>query len=287
MQDYDRSSKWLIKHHGDSILRIAGVRNIATWKALQAELVQPRRLPDGLIEVRGHGQDTPDYYILEIATYPEARIAQQVVDDMALVYLDRHVLPEVVVLFLHPKGNVEATSAVTHRSRQGWTDWRVSWRIVKLWEVPASDLLAAGDVGLIPWVPLTRFEDSPESIFRECRARIDHNAPPDEHENLLAVTQVLAGLRYDDPGLFQLLGGRKAMIESPVLQRLLQETRQETRQETKQQDIRRLLVVRFGIAAPDIEAELSSIDDEARLDQLFDLAATSSDLDSFRKQLSP
>jgi hypothetical protein len=258
---------------------MAGVRDIATWKALQAELVQPRRLPDGLIEVRGQGQDTPDYYILEIATYPDARIAQQVVDDMALVYLDRRVLPEVVVLFLHPKGNVEATSAVTHRSRQGWTDWRASWKIVKLWEVPAADLLAAGDVGLIPWVPLTRFDDPPESIFRECRARIDHDAPPEEHENLLAVTQVLASLRYDDPGLFQLLGGRKAMIESPVLQRLLRETRQE--------DIVRVLVARFRIAAPDVEAELNSINDDDRLNELVDLAATCPDLDSFRKQLSP
>ena len=280
MQDYDRSSKWLIEHYGASILRMAGVRDIATWKALQAELVQPRRLPDGLIEVRGQGQDTPDYYILEIATYPEARIAQQVVDDMALVYLDRRVLPEVVVLFLHPKGNVEATSAATHHSRWGWTNWHDSWRIVELWEVPAADLLAAGDVGLIPWVPLTRFDDPPESIFRECRARIDHDAPPDQHENLLAVTQVLAGLRYDDPGLFQLLGGRKAMIESPVLQRLLQETKQETKQEM----ILRILVARFRIAAPDIEAELNSIDDDERLNQLVDLAATCPDFDSFRKQ---
>ncbi len=126
-------------------------------------------------------------------------------------------------------------------------------------------MLATGDVGLIPWVPLTRFDDPPESIFHECRARIDHDAPPDEHENLLAVTQVLAGLRYDDPRLFQLLGGRKAMIESPVLQRLLQETKQETRLETRQNDILRILLTRFRIAAPDIEAMLKSIDDDERL----------------------
>jgi hypothetical protein len=52
MQEYDKSSKWLIQHHGDSILRLAGVRDIVAWRPLQAELVQPRRLPDGLIEVR-------------------------------------------------------------------------------------------------------------------------------------------------------------------------------------------------------------------------------------------
>jgi hypothetical protein len=68
--------------------------------------------------------------------------------------------------------------------------------VVELWTVPAEDLLATGDVGLIPWVPLAQFDGPPDLIFRECRARIDHDAQPEEHENLLAVSQVLAGLRY-------------------------------------------------------------------------------------------
>ena len=112
MHQYDKSSKWLIQHHGDSILRLAGVLDIVSWQPLPAELVQSRRLPDGLIEVRRHGQAEPDLYVLEIATYPEARVADQIVNDTALVYLDRRVLPEVVVLFLHPKGNLEAAGAV-------------------------------------------------------------------------------------------------------------------------------------------------------------------------------
>ena len=75
MHQYDKSSKWLIQHHGDSILRLAGVLDIVSWQPLPAELVQSRRLPDGLIEVRRHGQAEPDLYVLEIATYPEARVA--------------------------------------------------------------------------------------------------------------------------------------------------------------------------------------------------------------------
>jgi len=47
MHEYDKSSKWLIQHHGDSILRLAGVRDIASWQPLPAELVQSRRLPAG------------------------------------------------------------------------------------------------------------------------------------------------------------------------------------------------------------------------------------------------
>ena len=104
MQEYDKSSKWLIQHHGDSILRLAGLDDIAEWRPLQAEVVQPRRLPDGLIEALRRGQSDPGLFVLELATYPEPRIAQQALRDMALVYLDRGVVPEVLVAGLAPKG---------------------------------------------------------------------------------------------------------------------------------------------------------------------------------------
>jgi hypothetical protein len=49
MHDDDRCSKWQIEHHGDSILHMARAPAIKSWRALQAELVQHRRLPDGLL----------------------------------------------------------------------------------------------------------------------------------------------------------------------------------------------------------------------------------------------
>ena len=39
----------------------------------------------------------------------------------------------------------------------------------------------------------------------------------------LAVTQYLAEVRYNDEALFEILGGRKAMIESPLMQELKKE----------------------------------------------------------------
>jgi hypothetical protein len=281
MQDYDKSSKWLIQHHGDSILRLAGISEIESWKALQAELVQPRQLPDGLIEAQLRGQDNPDLFVLEVATYPDARVIRQVTRDAALVFLDRDVLPEVVVLFLHPKGNLQAADSTTLNSRRGCSTWRISWKAVELWKVSAEMLLAAGDVGLIPWVPLTQFDGPPEPIFRECRARLDHDAMANERENLMAVTQLLAGLRYNDPNLFQLFGGRQAMIESPVLQEL----KAEWMRETTCKDVGRIVAARFGADAKSVENELKHVD-EAMLENLVELAATCPDLDSFRKQLA-
>src|SRR3954449_1423570 len=143
MQEYDKRSKWLIQHHGDSILRLAGLDDIAEWRPLQAEVVQPRRLPDGLIEARRRGQAGLDLFVLELATYPEPRIAEQALRDMALVYLDRGVVPEVLVVVPHPKGNQEAAGSVDLPSPLGWAQLQGIWRVVELWKVPAEGLLQA------------------------------------------------------------------------------------------------------------------------------------------------
>jgi hypothetical protein len=119
MHEYDKSGKWLIQHHGDSILRLARVDGIETWKPLQAELVQPRWPPDGLIEVRRRGASEIDLFVLELATNPEGRIVQQVIRATALVYLDRQVVPDVLVLVLSPRGNAPSVGSTTMRSRQG------------------------------------------------------------------------------------------------------------------------------------------------------------------------
>jgi len=175
-----------------------------------------------------------------------------------------------------------------------------------LWEVPAEELLAAGDVGLVPWVPLAQFDGPPEPIVRKCRARIDQDAPPNEHETLLAVTQFLTRSRYNDPRLFQILGRRKAMIESPLLEELkaewtrdilggrkaviesplLEELKAEWTPETTIESLTDVLVARFGSKAQALETELKAIDDEARLRALIKHAATCRTLGSFRKQLS-
>jgi hypothetical protein len=103
---------------------------------------------------------------------------------------------------------------------------------------------------------------------------------------LLAVTQVLAKLRYNDPKLFQLSGGRKAMIESPLLQEFVAERTQEAIRETKIKDLMTILVARFGSKAEALETEIKAIGDEARLQELVKHAVTCRTLSSFRKQLA-
>src|SRR5262249_42536477 len=207
---YDRSSKWLIDRHGGSILRLGGVTDIESWRALQADLVQPRQLPDGLLEVRVKGRPEPDLHIIEFATYPEARVTEQVLRNTMAVYLDRRVIPEVLTLVLHPKGQARGSGAEARTSRRGWPRLVCAWRVVELWTLPAASLLAMDDVGVVPWVPLAQLDQAPDVLLRECRERIDRQASPDERVNLLAVAQVLARLRYNDPGILSIFGGRQA-----------------------------------------------------------------------------
>src|SRR5579862_7216829 len=272
MAEYDRSSKWLIQNHGAAILRLAGITDIVRWTPLQAELVHPGQLPDGLLEVEtasGHG---PNLYVIEIATYPERRLTRQLMRDALLVYLNRDVLPEVLALVLRPKGKLRAEAGFAAASAIGWTSLRLKWRIVELWNVNGDVLTDALDPGLVPWVPLAHSDATPEQVLRRCRDIIDRVQGEDQRANLLAVTQVLAALRYNDPGLLKILGGRGTMIESPVLRELEAEwtakALAEGKAEGKAEAIMDVLRVRFGDLPGQLDAAILGLRDEASLDAL-------------------
>ena len=272
-QPYDKSNKWLIQHHGDSMLRLAKVGNIESWRPAQAEVVQPRQLPDGLLEVRLQGEPQDDLFLLEVATYPERRVGQQLTRDLMLVYLDRGELPEAVTLVLRPKGKYRVPRRRSLRSRRGLSSCTLKWRVVELWTIPAEELLAAQDVGLIPWVPLTDSSAPPEAVIRRCRDAIEEHAPAAEKANLLAVTQVLTNLRYNDRGLLTLLGGTRAMIESPLIdelvaervQKLMAERAQKLVVERTRRDLESVLEVRFGRIPTDLAKEIQLVNDDDRL----------------------
>jgi hypothetical protein len=160
-------------------------------------------LPDGLIEAKRSPEADPEYFVLELATCPEARLLEQVLRDMTLVYLDRRVLPEVLTVMLHPRDSKTIPDRQEVWSGRKWTHWQMRWKVVRLWKLSADSLLGAGDAGLIPWVPLTKFKGRPGPILAECRRQIDERAAPDERENVLAMTQILTRLRSNVPRLLQ------------------------------------------------------------------------------------
>jgi hypothetical protein len=126
-------------------------------------------------------------------------------------------------------------------------------------------------------VPLTQFETPPEIMLQQCRQRIDQMAMVEERANLLAVTQVLTRLRYNDPKLLTILGGIQVMIESPLIQEIIART--------KQEDILQVLEGRFGTIPPDIAMRVKGILEEEKLRELVRFAARCTDLEAFRTRL--
>jgi hypothetical protein len=277
-EDKDNSAKWMIDHHGDALLRLGGITGFSSWRAMPTTLAHPREMPDGLIEITVPSRPEPIPCVIEVATYPEHRAELQAARDALLVFLDRGVLPEVITLVLHPKGNVEVGQEWQIRSPLGGTRVGGQSTVIPLWTLAAADLLALNDVGAIPFVPLAQTTETPEAIVRRCRERIDQQARPEERDNLLAVTQVMTRLRYNDPTLLTILGGRHVMIESPLLQEIINERMQEA--------VVRALRRKFGAVPPEVEAQIRAVQGEERLYDLVSQVGVSPDLAAFQKQLA-
>lgn len=274
----DRSGKWLLSHHGDALLRLAGLTGFRSWRPAPAEVVTPLDAPDGLLELFYDDSPEPTPALIEIATYPERRADDQALFDALAVLLARRQVPEVLTVVLCPRGQLRLTGEYVRNSRSGRTKASVHWQVLEMWTVPAEKLLAANDVGLMPWLLLTRFNGPPEELLRICRDKIDAAAAADEHANLLAVSQVLGSLRYNTKDLLAVFGGKAPMIESPFLEELMAERMHRA--------ILRTLKDRFGPVPADVEQALSQVRDDDRLDLLFRWAVECTDVPAFAARLT-
>jgi hypothetical protein len=191
----DRSESWYMEHRGGSLLHFAHITNYTSWRAAQTVLGFPKQIPDGLLDVTFPEKPEPDPFLIEIEAYPSQDTLDQIRKDLALVLLTRGVLPDVLLLVLQLKGNQSILSEQVVRSAHGLTTLGLEIHVVDLWKLPATDLLSVGDIGLVPWVPLTQSEDAPEVLLQKCRDLIDQRARPDEKDNLLAMIRVMAEMR--------------------------------------------------------------------------------------------
>ncbi len=280
---YDKGGKWLIEHHADAILKLAGIGPVASWKPLPGEVVQSRQLPDGMVEVRLAGRADPVLCLIEINTYPHNRVPGELLDDVVLTYLNRRVVPEVVSLVLVPHGNVRVAADLRLTSPLGHARLEAGWRVVNLWELSAADFLPLTDPGLAPWVALMRIDGPPEPVLQQCKDVIEARTAGGEQENLRVTMQLLGSLRFDKALLRQLFARGGAMIESPILQDWLQE--QDIR--TRQQMVLTKLERRFGPVPADVGASVRVVTDPTRLEAMLDAAYAAASLDAFRQALAP
>ncbi|MDB5313162.1 MAG: hypothetical protein JWO38_7364 [Gemmataceae bacterium] len=162
------------------------------------------------------------------------------------------------------------TGLVTRGYPGGEEYLRFTYRIVRLWELPADQLLAAG-LGAAPLALLT--DDAvprlPELVTRFAD-RVDREAPDRDAGNLLLTCGfILLGLRYDKDVIRTLFAGVQRMKESSTYQSILDEGRDEGLARgivaARQEDVMALLQERFGTVPPEIESRVRAATDPTRL----------------------
>ncbi|AMV23002.1 hypothetical protein VT84_01230 [Gemmata sp. SH-PL17] len=279
---YDASSKWLIETFAPELLRIAGVGPIVSVKPLPGELVQSRQLPDGLVEVTFSDRSEPVLHLIEVNTYSYASTASELLDDVLLTYLNRRVVPEVIAITLHDRGNVRVAPEIRVRSPSGYTRLEAGWRVVNLWELNAVDFLPLTDPGLAPWVTLMKIDGPPEPVLQQCRDVIETLPAPGRRANLLGVTQILAGLRFDEGMLEKLFRVEGKMIESPVLEKWFRQREIAAYHRA----ILEGLEVRFGTVPEDVSAAVRVVTDEMSVGEIRKASYVCTSLDDFRARLA-
>jgi hypothetical protein len=276
-QRFDIGSKWLLHNQGRGALLVGGIKNVRRVDPMPGEIAQSRKYPDGLLRVYLAGERKPHHILIEVATYAEKRALKQALDDLALAYSALGHLPDLLMLVLRPKGRfrIEGQHAVT--SKLELSRLEAKWKTVEVWKLSAAEFLAAGDVGVTPWMTLMEFDGPPEQLLERCAEKIEREASPQDRANLLAVSQVLTQLRFSDPALLRLLGGQETMIESPLLQKMIAESIHKV--------ILDLLKDRFGTVPRDVSKHLHEVLNEKKLRHLNRIAARCPDLDAFRDAL--
>jgi len=276
-QRIDISSKWLLHNQGKGALLVGGLKGVQRIEPMPGEIAQSRRWPDGLLRAFLEGERKPHHVLVEVATYAEKRARLQALTDLTLAYSSLGYLPELLMLVLRPKGKFRIGGQHEVRSRLGLSSLVATWRLVELWTLPAETFLAEGDVGIVPWVPLMQFDGPPEALLERCAEKIERVAHPKDRADLLAVSQVLSELRFPNPELLRLFGGKQAMIESPLLQKMLAEN--------TQGNILAILKKRFTTVPHEVTRLLRAVLNEEQLQTLVILAATCPDMKTFREAL--
>jgi len=276
-QRYDIGSKWLLHNQGKGALLVGGLKGVERIEPMPAGIVQNRKYPDGLLRAFLHGESKPYPVLVEVATYPERRALRQAMDDLALAFSALRHLPELLMLVLRPKGRFRIGGRHEVRSVLGLSRLEAVWKVVELWTLPAEEYLAAADVGATPWITLRNFAGPPEALLERCADKIEREASGQNKTDLLAVSQVMTRLRFPDPELRRLLGGKDAMFESPVLQEFVAERFHE--------GIRAVLKDRFGTVPRDVTRLLRAVIDEKMLIKLNVLAGKCPDMEAFRAAL--
>src|SRR2546421_12590284 len=220
--------------------------------------------------IMGLGEPLEEIVHLE---FQSSAAAWKHADEMAynaLLFAHYHVPVHTIIILLRPQAaHANMNGVIRYAPRPGRGRMDFAYEVVRLWERPVAELLAA-DLGVAPLAMLGRLpeglslEDGLAAVARQVVERLTNEAAPDRGKKLLTDAFLLTGLRVRRDLAARIFRGVRAMEESDTYLMILDQG--------EEKGIRRV-ILRMGeerLGSPDesVKAGLNSITDLDRLERM-------------------
>jgi hypothetical protein len=188
----------------------------------------------------------------------------------ALLFAQKRVPVHTIVLLLRPEAaHANKNGVVDYAPRPGRGSMNFTYEVVRIWERPAEELLAA-DLGVVPLAVLGRLpdglslEEGLAVVARRVAERVTAEAPPERAKKLLTDAYLLTGLRIRRDAAARIFRGVRVMHESDTYLAILDEG--------QEKGIREIILLqgedRLGPPDQSVKAGLNHITDLNRLKRI-------------------
>ena len=267
---FDPTLKSLVEDHPLDWLMFSGRTTQAAVAVVESDVATVSGAADKVLRVH---DPIPWLLHLELQAGHDADLVERLQWYNTLLGYRHRLAVRTVLILLRPQAESPRITGV-YRQRfpdeEPYLEFR--YRVVRLWQVPAEQLLAGGP-GVLPLALLGAVPDaSLAGVLRRMDERLVGEVGPAARETLLMAAFLLAGLRMDPAAAAELFRGVGYMEESATYQMILKQGEAKGEVRGKAEEARAILMRlgrrRFGPADASTTATLAAIDDIERLERL-------------------